>query len=247
MGRPDRANPDTENDACRRPSQSQAPAMRRPARTAKPQERIPEHEASFQTRGPNRSRRRREQERRISRPSQKSPGVPEWARLNAPFPAFGGGVGVRWPSGQRGRPLGARRGRRSRLRHGAFSAPFRLSVRQGGARALAPRLRQKQRTRRSSCVPDARIDRIRQDDRHVLVGVSADHLERSDRGVQIVPPMLLQFAVGVKRLRIRIKSARRLRKVSLAQGDRRHATMARLRWRRRAPRRRGRRRRSRPS
>ena len=52
MGRPDRANPDPENDACRRPSQSQAPAMRRPARTAKPQGRIPEHEASFQTRGP---------------------------------------------------------------------------------------------------------------------------------------------------------------------------------------------------
>ena len=33
---PYRANPDTENDACRRPSQSQAPAMRRPARTANP-------------------------------------------------------------------------------------------------------------------------------------------------------------------------------------------------------------------
>ncbi len=33
----------------------------------------------------------------------------------------------------------------------AFSAPFRLSLREGGARALAPLFRQKQRTRRSSC------------------------------------------------------------------------------------------------
>jgi len=49
MGRPDRANPDPDNDAG--PSQSQARAMRRPVRTAKPQGRIPEHEASLQTRG----------------------------------------------------------------------------------------------------------------------------------------------------------------------------------------------------
>ena len=94
MGRLDRANPDTENDACRRPSRSQAPATRRPARTAKPQERIPEHEASFQTRGPNRSRQRREHERRIPRSNKKGPGLPGWARLNAPFPALGGRFGV---------------------------------------------------------------------------------------------------------------------------------------------------------
>ena len=122
MGRPYRANPDTENDACRRASQSQAPAMRRPARTAKPQGRIPEHEASFQTRGPHRSRRRREQERRISRSSQeKSRTRREWARLNAPFPAFGGGLGC---AGLRASGAGPGRAARSAvaLRHGAPSA-----------------------------------------------------------------------------------------------------------------------------
>ena len=74
-------------------------------------------------------------------------------------------------------------------------------------------------------VPDTRIDRIRQDDRHDLVGVSADHPERSDRGVQIVPPLLLQFAVRVKRLRIRINISRRPRKVALYDVDCRNAMM----------------------
>ena len=146
MGRPDRANRDTENDACRRASQSQAPAMRRPARTAKPQGRISEHEASFQTRGPHRSRRRREQERRISRSNQEIPACRNGRALMHPSRPLGAGLGCGSPSGQRGRPFGP-----------AWPAiePWRVqraispSVRQGGARALAP-LRQKQRTRRSS-------------------------------------------------------------------------------------------------
>src|SRR5271165_18287 len=75
-------------------------------------------------------------------------------------------------------------------------------------------------------VPDTRIDRIRQVHRHALVGVSADHFERSNRGVQVVPPLLLQFAVGVKRLRIRINISRRLRKVALYDVNRRNPTMA---------------------
>ena len=106
MGRRYRANPDTENDACRRPSQSQAPAMRRPARTAKPQGRIPEHEASFQTRGPIVRGDGANKNGEFRRRKQENPGLPEWARLNAPFPAFGGGVGVRLTFGPAGTAFG---------------------------------------------------------------------------------------------------------------------------------------------
>ncbi len=120
MGLPYRAHSDPENDACRRASRSQAPAMRRPARTAKPQVRIPEHEASFRTRGPNRSRRRREQEQRISRPSQKDRSAGMGAR-QCTLPGFcGRGWGAAHLRASGGDP-GARRGRRSRLRHGASS------------------------------------------------------------------------------------------------------------------------------
>ena len=113
-------------------------------------------------------------------------------------------------------------------RRRAFSAPFRLSARQGGARALAPRAPSEAVHAPLVGVPDTRIDRVRQDDRHDLVGVSADHPERSDRGVQIVPPLLLQFAVRVKRLRVRINISRRPRKVALYNVDCRNAMMTRL-------------------
>ncbi len=65
------------------------------------------------------------------------------------LPGLGGGLGC-WPSGQRPPPGLRERGEAAVARR-SFSAPFRLSARQAGARALAPRLRQKQRTRRSSC------------------------------------------------------------------------------------------------
>ena len=115
------------------------------------------------------------------------------------LPGLGGRVGVLAFGPSRGalRSSGARR---------AFSAPFRLSARQGGARALATLFRQKQCTRRSSCVPDARVDCLRQERQRRLCWRMADHPERSDRDVQIVPPLLLQFPVRVKRLRIRIHS-----------------------------------------
>src|SRR5208337_24206 len=54
--------------------------------------------------------------------------------------------GAGWGAGHRAR--GAAGGRAGARR--AFSTPFRLSARQGGARALAPLFRQKQCTRRSS-------------------------------------------------------------------------------------------------
>ena len=215
--------PIPENDACRRPSHSQAPAMRRAARTAKPQGHIPEHEASFQTRGPDRSRRRREHERRISRSNKKGPGLPGWARLNAPFPALGAGwgAGLRASGGPRARGAPAARGQ---ARFQRAVSPVGAAGRRSRARPAAP----------SEAVhaplvgvQDTRIDRIRQDDRHDLIGVSADQLERPLCGMKIVPPMLLQFAVGVKRLRIWVKPARR-RRGPLDQADVRNAMMAGL-------------------
>ena len=126
--RPDRANPDTEYNACRRASQSQAhsPAARRSARTAKPQGRIPEHEASFQTRGPHRSRRRREQEPRISRANQKIPHCRNGRALMHPSRPLGAGLGRGSPSGQRGPAFGrAARSAVALEAWRAFSAPFR--------------------------------------------------------------------------------------------------------------------------
>ena len=162
--------PDTENDACRRPSHSQARAMRRPARTAKPQGRIPEHEASFQTRGPDRSRRRREHERRISWSNKKGPGLPGWARLNAPFPALGGGLGC-WPSGQWGRAFG--RAARPAVARG--EARFQRAVSPVGAAGRRSRARPAAPSEAVHAplvvLPDARVDRLRQSYRDVLVCV----------------------------------------------------------------------------
>ena len=71
--------------------------------------------------------------------------------LMHPSRPLGAGLGC-WPSGQRApRAFGSAARPAVALGRRAFSAPFRLSARQAGARALAPRLRQKQRTRRSSC------------------------------------------------------------------------------------------------
>jgi len=68
------------------------------------------------------------------------------------LPGLGGGVGCGSPSGQRRRTFGrAARSAVAKLEGMArFHRAISPSVRQGGARALAPRLRQKQRTRRSS-------------------------------------------------------------------------------------------------
>ena len=227
MGRPDRANPDTENDACRRPSQSQAPAMRRPARTAKPQGRIPEHEASFQTRGPHRSRRRREQERRISRPNQKI----RSAGMGAPQCTLPGLWGRGWDAAHlRASGADLRRAARSAVALEAWRASARhFAVGAAGRRSRArPAALSEAAHSTLVVVPDARIDRIRQDDRHDLVCVSADHRERPDCDVQIVPPMLLQFAVRVKCPRVRRNVTRRRHPLPLLDADCRNATMTRF-------------------
>ena len=202
---------------------SHAPAARRPARAAKPQDRILEHDASFQTRGPDRPQRRREQERRISRSNKKGPGLPGWARLNAPFPALGAGwgAGLRASGGPRAR--GGSRWREARFQRAV--SPVGAAGRRSRARPAVP---SEAAHATLIVLPDARVDRLRQSYRDVFVCVVTDDFERSDRGVQIVPPLLLQFAVRVKRLRIRIQSARRLRKIALLNGDRRHAAMARF-------------------
>ena len=123
------------------------------------------------------------------------------------LPGLWGRSGVRLTFGPAERAFG--RAARSAVALEAWRAFRRAvspSVWRGGARALAPRLRQKQRTRRSSCsqthvsIVSGRVTE------HVFVCVVTDDLERSDRGVQIVPPLLLQFSVRVKRLRIRIHS-----------------------------------------
>ena len=173
MGRPDRANPDPENDACRRPSHSQAPAMRRPARTAKPQGRIPEHEASFQTRGPNRSRRRREQERRISRSNKKVPDCRDGRASMHPSRPLGAGLGC-WPFG----PAGPAFGRAARPAVARGKARFQRAVSPVGAAGRRSRARPAVPSEAVHAplvvVHDARIDRFRQDDRRLLIGVSAN-------------------------------------------------------------------------
>ena len=119
-------------------------------------------------------------------------------------------------------------GRRSRWREARFQRAV-SPVAPGGRRSRArPAVPSEAAHSTLIMLPDARIDRLRQSYRDVFVCVVTDDFERSDRGVQIVPPLLLQIAVRVKRLRIRIHSARRLRKIALLNGDRWHAAMARF-------------------
>jgi hypothetical protein len=80
----------------------------------------------------------------------KNPELPEWARRNAPFPAFGGGFGVRLTFGPAWPAFGRAARSAAALEEWRVQRAISPSARQGGARALAPRLRQKQRTRRAS-------------------------------------------------------------------------------------------------
>src|SRR5271165_2072096 len=116
-----------------------------------------------------------------------------------PSRPLGGGVGVRLTFGQAGPAFG-----RAALSAGALEAwrvqhAISPSARQGAARAAAP-----SEAAHSPLImlPDARVDRLGQSYRDVFVCVVTDDRERSDRGVQIVPPLLLQFSVRVKRLSI---------------------------------------------
>src|SRR5208337_540296 len=130
-----------------------------------------------------------------------------------PLPGLGGRGGVLCPLGERGGPLWAR-GLGGGCDRGGGPALARSPA--ASSEAVHPPL---------VGLPDARVDRVRQLHRHHLVGVPADHFERSNRGVQIVPPLLLQFAVRVQGLRIRIDISRRLRKVTLYNIDCRNAMM----------------------
>ncbi len=146
--------------------------------------------------------------------------------MHPPRP-WGGGLGC-WPSGPRGsRPAGARRGRRSRGREAHLEravSPVGAAGRRSRAR---PAVQSEAVHAPLVVVHDARIDRIRQDDRRLLIGVSANKRERPLCDMKIAPSMFLQLASGVQRLRIWGKPARR-RRGPLNQADVGHAMMAGL-------------------